>query len=155
MLRRPPRSTRTDTLFPYTTLFRSCQTRRLPRADHVRHSDKVRQGPGAHFAHDCSTMNLDCDLANSKVSRHLFVHLPRRDQSHYLLLASRPRFKRLPHFRNVAVDGALLPVAFNGCEHGIEHVLVFEWLRAKVYCSGFHRPYRHSDIAIAGHHYHG
>src|SRR3546814_20354410 len=30
MIRRPPRSTRTDTLFPYTTLFRSAQ--RLPRA---------------------------------------------------------------------------------------------------------------------------
>src|SRR3546814_4284998 len=28
MLRRPPRSTRTDTLFPYTTLFRSHQRRR-------------------------------------------------------------------------------------------------------------------------------
>src|SRR3546814_5143765 len=28
MIRRPPRSTRTDTLFPYTTLFRSCQHRR-------------------------------------------------------------------------------------------------------------------------------
>src|SRR3546814_8717984 len=28
MIRRPPRSTRTDTLFPYTTLFRS----RIPRA---------------------------------------------------------------------------------------------------------------------------
>src|SRR3546814_4097002 len=28
MIRRPPRSTRTDTLFPYTTLFRSA---RLPR----------------------------------------------------------------------------------------------------------------------------
>src|SRR3546814_10583273 len=27
MIRRPPRSTRTDTLFPYTTLFRSVQTR--------------------------------------------------------------------------------------------------------------------------------
>src|SRR3546814_1722714 len=26
MIRRPPRSTRTDTLFPYTTLFRSAQT---------------------------------------------------------------------------------------------------------------------------------
>src|SRR3546814_10737607 len=26
MIRRPPRSTRTDTLFPYTTLFRSIQT---------------------------------------------------------------------------------------------------------------------------------
>src|SRR3546814_12132959 len=25
MIRRPPRSTRTDTLFPYTTLFRSCK----------------------------------------------------------------------------------------------------------------------------------
>src|SRR3546814_1593139 len=30
MIRRPPRSTRTDTLFPYTTLFRS-QARRRPR----------------------------------------------------------------------------------------------------------------------------
>src|SRR3546814_16037587 len=31
MIRRPPRSTRTDTLFPYTTLFRSFVTR--PRAE--------------------------------------------------------------------------------------------------------------------------
>src|SRR3546814_19372117 len=32
MIRRPPRSTRTDTLFPYTTLFRSCDgTVRLDR----------------------------------------------------------------------------------------------------------------------------
>src|SRR3546814_9754960 len=30
MLRRPPRSTRTDTLFPYTTLFRSVCNRVLP-----------------------------------------------------------------------------------------------------------------------------
>src|SRR3546814_14205603 len=28
MIRRPPRSTRTDTLFPYTTLFRSQRSRR-------------------------------------------------------------------------------------------------------------------------------
>src|SRR3546814_10616557 len=36
MNRRPPRSTRTDTLFPYTTLFRSSATaayRRLPSND--------------------------------------------------------------------------------------------------------------------------
>src|SRR3546814_11633997 len=32
MIRRPPRSTRTDTLFPYTTLFRSCK-RRARRRD--------------------------------------------------------------------------------------------------------------------------
>src|SRR3546814_1146911 len=31
MIRRPPRSTRTDTLFPYTTLFRSQEGRRLRR----------------------------------------------------------------------------------------------------------------------------
>src|SRR3546814_7525579 len=29
MIRRPPRSTRTDTLFPYTTLFRSPETDRV------------------------------------------------------------------------------------------------------------------------------
>src|SRR3546814_7666182 len=31
MIRRPPRSTRTDTLFPYTTLFRSADVRHLRR----------------------------------------------------------------------------------------------------------------------------
>src|SRR3546814_9695312 len=30
MIRRPPRSTRTYTLFPYTTLFRSCRYRPVP-----------------------------------------------------------------------------------------------------------------------------
>src|SRR3546814_3031011 len=30
MIRRPPRSTRTDTLFPYTTLFRSCSAGGVP-----------------------------------------------------------------------------------------------------------------------------
>src|SRR3546814_3552742 len=29
MIRRPPRSTRTDTLFPYTTLFRSLQWKKM------------------------------------------------------------------------------------------------------------------------------
>src|SRR3546814_5523664 len=32
MIRRPPRSTRTDTLFPYTTLFRSPSARLIPFA---------------------------------------------------------------------------------------------------------------------------
>src|SRR3546814_12899368 len=31
MIRRPPRSTRTETLFPYTTLFRSRRERKRPR----------------------------------------------------------------------------------------------------------------------------
>src|SRR3546814_4207277 len=33
MIRRPPRSTRTDTLFPYTTLFRSISPRPRQRTD--------------------------------------------------------------------------------------------------------------------------
>src|SRR3546814_5017000 len=37
MIRRPPRSTRTDTLFPYTTLFRSARSKRdLLRSGSVR-----------------------------------------------------------------------------------------------------------------------
>src|SRR3546814_16913385 len=39
MIRRPPRSTRTDTLFPYTTLFRSNGVTRAIRAQYVVLSD--------------------------------------------------------------------------------------------------------------------
>src|SRR3546814_19825330 len=35
MIRRPPRSTRTYTLFPYTTLFRSKEAERYERAHHA------------------------------------------------------------------------------------------------------------------------
>src|SRR3546814_17906891 len=42
MLRRPPRSTRTDTLFPYTTLFRSiARLHAVPAFPHERHFQKL------------------------------------------------------------------------------------------------------------------
>src|SRR3546814_8671906 len=46
MIRRPPRSTRTDTLFPYTTLFRSFRAlrpsqRELHRTVHHVHADRL------------------------------------------------------------------------------------------------------------------
>src|SRR3546814_19673431 len=46
MIRRPPRSTRTDTLFPYTTLFRSAPARlhRFPRRDAGAASNLTRTG---------------------------------------------------------------------------------------------------------------
>src|SRR3546814_15951334 len=45
MIRRPPRSTRTDTLFPYTTLFRS-----IPRiCSRLRRSRKARSRPLAQW----------------------------------------------------------------------------------------------------------
>src|SRR3546814_3444638 len=43
MIRRPPRSTRTDTLFPYTTLFRSIAREALERVaiELVRQEDRM------------------------------------------------------------------------------------------------------------------
>src|SRR3546814_10220218 len=43
MIRRPPRSTRTDTLFPYTTLFRSAQRVAAKRGETVAVPDAVRE----------------------------------------------------------------------------------------------------------------
>src|SRR3546814_13734449 len=43
MIRRPPRSTRTDTLFPYTTLFRSGGTNENVRVSGVTGGDCVMQ----------------------------------------------------------------------------------------------------------------
>src|SRR3546814_19884928 len=74
MIRRPPRSTRTDTLFPYTTLFRShrepCsspQRRPLPQQeDHQRQQDQRR--------HQCTdpveVVNRD---ARTRVENSIFV----------------------------------------------------------------------------------
>src|SRR3546814_2362998 len=52
MRRRPPRSTRTDTLFPYTTLFRSQSAFALVRTDEgigqaIGLEEEVRLAPGA------------------------------------------------------------------------------------------------------------
>src|SRR3546814_3919768 len=47
MIRRPPRSTRTDTLFPYTTLFRSDQPQlSLPGVERRQQHARRRGGPG-------------------------------------------------------------------------------------------------------------
>src|SRR3546814_16411497 len=46
MIRRPPRSTRTDTLFPYTTLFRAiarCRTLRQPTGSRSKSANSSRQ----------------------------------------------------------------------------------------------------------------
>src|SRR3546814_1993238 len=42
MIRRPPRSTRTDTLFPYTTLFRSSSVDVSPTAKLTKWQQKIR-----------------------------------------------------------------------------------------------------------------
>src|SRR3546814_167885 len=57
MIRRPPRSTRTDTLFPYTTLFRTADVRHALEqrpgrvADEVKAAEPLRQRLGRALAH--------------------------------------------------------------------------------------------------------
>src|SRR3546814_19386962 len=46
MIRRPPRSKRTDTLFPYTTLFRSDAAGRQPRGLDPRRAGRCEAGAG-------------------------------------------------------------------------------------------------------------
>src|SRR3546814_7152130 len=50
MIRRPPRSTRTDTLFPYTTLFRSDQGDRFTRTPKAQGGVTV-----CHLPRSCSS----------------------------------------------------------------------------------------------------
>src|SRR3546814_2177059 len=88
MIRRPPRSTRTDTLFPYTTLFRSAAvmtmvpservpaggtTRRPPRIDHrVRLAD-ARDLSRLHEIATESYSSFTTDLAALQQEESLFV----------------------------------------------------------------------------------
>src|SRR3546814_7403451 len=53
MIRRPPRSTRTDTLLPYTTLFRSAQSplkKSAPKAPAERLVKDIRRATRRHFS---------------------------------------------------------------------------------------------------------
>src|SRR3546814_3818883 len=51
MIRRPPRSTRTDTLFPYTTLFRSHEKRQEQHECHVYGAQGLRRHDGIGGIH--------------------------------------------------------------------------------------------------------
>src|SRR3546814_5311115 len=52
MIRRPPRSTRTDTLFPYTTLFRSI-------LDQAGSADLIRRNGQLHLYRDMAHLHTD------------------------------------------------------------------------------------------------
>src|SRR3546814_18216778 len=69
MIRRPPRSTRTDTLLPYTTRFRS-QARAAHVADH-HPLDKLARAPGHQqaFGEAAALVELDVDAVEVVVAR--------------------------------------------------------------------------------------
>src|SRR3546814_16517797 len=94
MIRRPPRSTRTDTLFPYTTLFRSSGNRSAP-AQHSADAHDPARLPGAGHRHARSDPRASksgtmtrlklADLADEKPVR-LTIEL--NDRLHSALAAS-------------------------------------------------------------------
>src|SRR3546814_7939369 len=61
MIRRPPRSTRTDTLFPYTTLFRSCAPKGIP--------EKLAAVAGDHVAVAELTEKVEADREKKREDR--------------------------------------------------------------------------------------
>src|SRR3546814_2366338 len=70
MIRRPPRSTRTDTLFPYTTLFRSIAD--ITNASRVILGDGL---PGEHATDDCAALASDQEKENRLALRLQFFRL--------------------------------------------------------------------------------
>src|SRR3546814_17595986 len=71
MIRRPPRSTRTDTLFPYTTLFRSAQQPLARGVDLARVADHE----GEFDAADRDVADADPWLGAAHLGQHLLAHL--------------------------------------------------------------------------------
>src|SRR3546814_16330016 len=70
MIRRPPRSTRTDTLFPYTTLFRSkFGDAAAQRRDHVDLGAGVGAGYDRAKSHGIGTRNVEHEEAR-RALRH-------------------------------------------------------------------------------------
>src|SRR3546814_11689221 len=71
MIRRPPRSTRTDTLLPYTTLFRSLCPDGLNRYNGV---GTIFTITGPAFAGQFDSVNCVCDtlIADARAYTHAF-----------------------------------------------------------------------------------
>src|SRR3546814_19793249 len=93
MIRRPPRSTRTDTLFPYTTLFRSRNCNRQKSDNRINEPDKDEIAPPVHeilpslAQRYLQIPNTDCaypDLRNAPIhmrimrSDHIALRMLRR-----------------------------------------------------------------------------
>src|SRR3546814_1318201 len=69
MIRRPPRSTRTDTLFPYTTLFRSRCPFLLRTAAHRRGARRGFRGRASHWRLCCPPSRAVCPRGRLRAGR--------------------------------------------------------------------------------------
>src|SRR3546814_16528598 len=105
MIRRPPRSTRTDTLFPYTTLFRSpggarrvraCRARRAAHGAQIgvegrnlRSDRGVRPGECAHAAGDAYRRRSLGYAAGGRASSRVAAGGPEKSRAGGVALPSR------------------------------------------------------------------
>src|SRR3546814_4915022 len=93
MMRRPPRSTRTDTLFPYTTLFRSevCEDSNLRRVSDpstkgglkeptLFYTPHINSQPSTHFS--MTSIALFCSFANISAALFSFIREDARSEEH-------------------------------------------------------------------------
>src|SRR3546814_1062879 len=103
MIWRPPRSTRTDTLFPYTTLFRS---------NDATLSTLSKILPGCIiFSDELNLASMIAGIRNSGCEKQVFRH---NDVGHLreLLEASNPNAPKLIAFESVySMDGDVAPIA--------------------------------------------
>src|SRR3546814_4957996 len=101
MIRRPPRSTRTDTLFPYTTLFRSyLQVMDWDKLQYflfvARHGTLARAGAALHV--DATTVSRRVSALEASLGQTLFERAP----SGFVLTAAGRAL--VPHAEAMAAD---------------------------------------------------
>src|SRR3546814_2315496 len=85
MIRRPPRSTRTDTLFPYTTLFRSGRDRRRrgPRQGPQGYDPALRPAQGVHHRRPGRSEEHTSELQSLMRISYAVFCLKKKNISHY------------------------------------------------------------------------
>src|SRR3546814_2119176 len=78
MIRRPPRSTRTDTLFPYTTLFRSAE----PNYNYALHCTgcHTAEGVSPELGRIPPLKGVVGHLVRTKEARLYFANVPRSEE---------------------------------------------------------------------------
>src|SRR3546814_5362864 len=82
MIRRPPRSTRTDTLFPYTTLFRSPRPPEPPPASRRGRRDDGDRADGGRVRDFAFAMGVTSIGANSRSTSTAPILAPARSEEH-------------------------------------------------------------------------
>src|SRR3546814_6012900 len=121
MIRRPPRSTRTDTLFPYTTLFRSAGELEVTSPEYglarqiADRKDAIRQVNLVLFSERTLSEKIqalpDTEVAGVPVAHHIWdisrLHRQRSSRSHKEPLAldrSEEHTSELPSIMRISYD---------------------------------------------------